>query len=196
MCDFEKAQRNGAKLVWPELDVRGCMFHMIKALREHTSTKIKKDKRYNIIFKMFTRLPLLPLNRIMKGYQELLNLIQKKKFKKVFVKFLTYFDLVWIKRYPKNEWAVSDLQFRTNNHLEGTNNLIKKIIPRNPAPFKFLKGLLDLISRTTNRLFSDIQRSSQQTDKSKLTIPFETALVLLDNDEINEIEFLMMLAKV
>lgn len=196
MSDFEIAQRKAARKVWPQIDVRGCLFHMNKAIRDKAKGMIRKNPKNCFILKMFMRLPLLPAKHIYKGFNAIVNYIKRQKVFKVFSKFISYFAKTWFKRYSVKEWSVSDLQYRTNNHLEGTNNLVKRKIKRNPSPWDFLQGLLNLASDTTSSLYSDLQRSSQQIDRSRLTAPFQTALALLKDKEINEFNFLVRLAKI
>jgi hypothetical protein len=203
MSDFERALRNAIKVIFPSTKLLGCNFHHLQALRrramktEGLSTKIYKNSQHHYILKMFMRISLLPIERINTGLQQLKRYIASMPdILMDFHEFTLYYEETWHKLYSKSDWCVSDAFRRTNNNLEGLNSYIKKLIPRNPSPYKFLDSILDLSYEVSSSLSSASNELFVAKDRSKLTNKLHQTLQKLSNEEISELTFLKILAKI
>nr|CAC37683.1 putative recombinase [Chironomus tentans] len=203
MMDFEKALRNAVKQVFRGIKIQGCNFHHLQALRkramktEGLSTKIFKNSQHHYILKMFMRISLLPITHIDDGLDQLKRYISSMPdISDDFQQFIIYYEKTWYEVYKKHDWSVSDAFRRTNNNIEGLNSYIKKLIPRNPSPYKFLDSLLDLAYETSSSLSSAFKELSVTKDRSKLTKKLHETLEKLRNDEISELTFLKIMAKI
>lgn len=196
MCDYEKGLRNSLVKVWPNIEVNGCLFHFSKALREHAkeikelSTKIKNGTIHHKTLLLFSRLALLPLDRIDKGIESLKNYISlNSELKTDFVIFIDYFEKTWLKRYKKEDWCVATCPRRTNNNVEGHNKFIKMKIPLNPSPWSFIDGLIDLVYDSLALVAAE-KRNSVRIDRSKISDKLKHNLIELQEKRINELEYL------
>jgi hypothetical protein len=147
--------------------------------------------------KMFRRLCLVPMDRVEFAYEQLKEHIESMEHvAENFAEFLKYFENVWMKRYMPDEWVVSDIMIRSNNHLEGFNRSIKTRMPRNPSPYIFLDVILSLAYDSSASYQSLMcNRSQSQPDRSLVTVPFQRALAKLNSCEIIELEFLELMAE-
>ncbi|KAG5666705.1 hypothetical protein PVAND_014720 [Polypedilum vanderplanki] len=204
MVDFEQAIRKALVNVWPLINVRGCYFHYSQAIRRKAlnftelSRKITRSSEHKTILNLFKQLSLLPINRVQVAYNTLLDYIQSKPLvAKDFESFIDYFNKTWFKRYSLEDWNVSDLFYRTNNHTEGHNNFLKQTIKQNPPPFTFLKSLLDLAYDASSDFLNDKSMNIQTSkDRSLISERLKKALESLNNGKNNEIKFLQLRQKI
>lgn len=203
MMDFEKAMRNAIQKLFPGIIVRGCNFHFTQALRrkaiqiESLSRNIFHNSQHHQALKMFMRLSLLPLERVENGISQLKEYVSSiPEIEDDFQSFIIYFDKTWLQKYEIEDWCVSDATRRTNNNIEGLNSYIKKLMPRNPQPYTFLDCLLHLAYETSSAVSSAIEKPQTIKDRSKITKELKKCLLLLNNEEITEIEYLKRLAKI
>lgn len=201
MVDFEKGLRNAAKKIFPNIKLQGCNFHHVQALRrrakktEGLSTKIMYKSQHHFI--LFMRISLLPIRRINNGFIQLINYIATMPDIEVdFQEFIEYYETTWFERYKKQDWCVSNAFRRTNNNIEGINSYIKKLIPRHPSPYIFLDRLLDLSYETSSSFSSASNTGFKPKDRSKLTKTLNIPLQKLNNNEISELDFLKILARI
>jgi hypothetical protein len=204
MCDFEIAMRRALVEVWRGVNVVGCHFHFCQALRrkaaslQSLSIKILEDCAHRSVLHMYMRLPLLPTERIDAGYHALVEYTNSiPRLARDFAAFNDYFESTWRRRYPKEEWGVSEYPRRTNNHIEGYNNFIKLTFPKNPDPWSFLDRIGSLAYDASASYHSHLRRNVVQfADRSNLTVPFREALRDLTANRINEFEFLRVLSEI
>jgi len=121
MTDFEPALRNALKKVFPNININGCSFHRLQALRRNAmktqglSTKIFKNSQHHFVLKMFMRISLLPLTRIDGGLKQIKRYIASMPdIKRDFRQFIKYYEYTWFTLYKKQDWCVSDTLRRTN----------------------------------------------------------------------------------
>lgn len=205
MSDFEKAMRRALIKVWPNINMDGCNFHFTQALHrkattmENLSTKISGNSTHHKVLLMFMRLSLLPIDRLERGYNALKEYIASQNdLSQDYCEFIAYFERTWLKRFPPQEWCVSHARFRTNNHTEGYNRYIKQCIQRNPSPWQFLDGLIDLAFEASSSVQADkIRRTPLKIkDRSKLSQPLKKALSELEQGKTDEFGFINVLARV
>lgn len=200
MSDFERASRQAANSVWPDIELIGCNFHFCQALRRKASSlpelcsKIRGQTLHHTTLKLFMRLSLLPLESVFDGLDALKLFLAEKGVAADFHRFLNYFERVWLRHYEPSTWCVSVRKRRTNCNLEGYNAFIKQKIHRNPSPWVFVNAILDLAYDASSKLERDLTQRTQRADRSRLTKPMEANLKLLEDGEISIIEFLQAMA--
>ncbi|XP_070504252.1 uncharacterized protein [Chironomus tepperi] len=201
--DFEMAMRNAVRNIWPQINVSGCNFHFCQALRRKASTidylfeAIERSPKHKEILMMFMRSSLLPLEMVYDGIDAIKNVIENdSELLESYQEFINYFNYTWINRYPPTEWCVSGQRYRTNNHVEGYNSKIKKWIPINPSPFKFLESLQDLAYDADAEFQNAKLKSIVYKDSSRLTPHLHALLPKLQEGIIDELEFVSMMASV
>jgi len=200
LADFEPAMRNAIRYVWPNIEMRGCNFHLCQAFMRNArkiaslSKKIKQKKKFphHRVLIQFMRLSLLPENRVENGIKALISFINNNiELAEDFKPFIKYFQHTWTQRYSIKDWNVSNCRYRTNNVVEGYNSKVKKWIPLNPSPWDFMEALLDLAIDADSSYENSRQKEIvSDTDLSKLTPALQRALSKLNNNEINELQFL------
>jgi hypothetical protein len=201
-CDFELAMRSALKAVHPDIRTVGCNFHFCQALHREAqrdaflSTNVTGPTPQHETLLMFMRLSLLPIDRVDAGFRMLIDYINvTPPLLNHFRDFIVYFQNTWFNRYPKEEWCVSDRNRRTNNHMEGYNMAIKATINNNPSPYDFCDGLLDLAFDASAKYQADLLRhAAPPPDRSNITDVLRVALRELAANDINELQFLRLLA--
>lgn len=206
--DFEQSIRAAVRSVWAAAVITGCNFHFCQAVEKNASqtaglsgAKLETGSTYRKCLLMFMRLSLLPLNCLTAGYNALLGHLHTLEAEvddfdaSDFDEFIDYFDRVWLNRFAPETWCVSDRDRRTNNNVEGHNRWIKEVIDNNPSPWEFLEGIRDLMV-AANAKFTRDRRTNAVTPQSlsRLSEPLEEALGRLNNKEIDELEFLKIMA--
>jgi hypothetical protein len=145
---------------------------------------------------MFMRLALLPLDRVLAGFEALKTWLQKKQIEEDFTVFLQYFEKVWIRHNSPATWCVSARKRRTNCNIEGYNRFVKQRISRNPSPWHFLASLQDLALDASSKLQNDIKNKKKPKDRSHLSTALALNLEKLNLGAIDELQFLdLMKAK-
>lgn len=101
MTDYEDGMRLAIRTHWPNAEIHGCWFHLIRAvIRRANKSGMKHLLMYNdnakIIMKGLISIPLLPAHRIQEGYECILQFTRKKKLQKRFTHLLAYFSRYWL----------------------------------------------------------------------------------------------------
>lgn len=197
--DFEMGMRNAVKNVWMDINVFGCNFHYCQALRRNAmdflQDRIENSPKHKEILLMLMRSSLLPLDMLHDGINAIKSFIENDPvLSEDFKYFMEYFDFTWKERYPPEEWCVSGQKYRTNNHIEGYNNKIKKWIPLNPSPWKFLDALQDLAYDADSDLENAKSKGIIYKDVSRLTPHLNELLPQLEEGIIDELEFMSKMA--
>ena len=116
------------------------------------------------------------------------------RLRKDFKKFINYFELTWFGRFIPSDWCVGNLKRRTNNNIEGYNRFVKDYIPRKPAPYVFLDGLLNLAHDASSKFEADRQQNPQIVDRSQITGLLDKCTKDLEEGRISELMFIKKLA--
>jgi MULE transposase domain len=160
MLDFEQATINAARVIWKDITIHGCYFHFCQALWKNAVDKIKMQKRKAekcSIVKMYMRLALLPLDKIIEGIDAILEVQRAKHLSTEFEIFHTYFVKQWVAK--QSGWCVYGLKIRTNNTMETYNHAIKVFCQRQPNVYIFLDSLLDMVYETELTLLADMKKA-------------------------------------
>lgn len=147
MIDYEASMRKAVRVVWENASLKGCYFHFTQAIRRRVNSikalsyLVKSDANAFKIYKMFMKLPLLPLEKIESGLQTILKFQDDLKLSKNFKSFNNYFISTWVKKFSYSSFCVSKEKNKTNNYTESYNAKIKKYIQKNPSVYSFLGKL-------------------------------------------------------
>jgi hypothetical protein len=138
MCDFEKGMRKGVKKVWRLCELKDCYFHYAQASRRKAKSLMKgylcSNKKVIKITRMFIRLPLLPQNKIIQGFEKIKKFQAKEEIQEIFKEFNEYFEKNWLNAIK----SCGNEEYRTNNICENFNSKLKRKIQRNPSCLRFL----------------------------------------------------------
>ncbi|KAK3929514.1 Granzyme-like protein 2, partial [Frankliniella fusca] len=151
MTDFERGQQNAWESVFPDCDLRGCLFHLVKAFVQEAlelglrqSLNIPEVRR---IFELYCSLPLLPVENIRDGYlivlQESRN--EGRAIFRICRQFSAYVLRSWIMDPDRLRWmSVHGSIHRTNNASESHNRTLKDTVTVHPNIYLFINALLKL----------------------------------------------------
>ncbi|XP_063442112.1 uncharacterized protein LOC134722421 [Mytilus trossulus] len=128
--DFECASRNAVSHVFPNAELKGSLFHYAKAIWKKTQeyglqTQYKDVPDVNKLVRRAAALTLLPLDRVEDYW---LHALENAPQSDACTKLTDYIVLTWLEgRYPQPTWNHHQTEGpRTNNHLEGWHNKLKK----------------------------------------------------------------------
>ena len=140
--DFEKASMGAWRDSFPDIKIRGCLFHYKQAIvKKLASLNLKsffcKNPSANCFFNLFMGLGFLPQNKMIETFQLLSsaqfgNDIQMSNIRK----FLRYFERTWLIDTSVINWF--DAECLTNNFSETFNKQLKhtfKVHHANPWVF-------------------------------------------------------------
>lgn len=102
MTDFEEGLRLGCKRSWPNFILRGCWFHLCRALIRKSNKLgmkklIKSTPLAKFILKALMSLPLLPNDKLVEGYDIIKEFALKQNLPQ-FPVFFKYFEDYWLKK--------------------------------------------------------------------------------------------------
>lgn len=131
--DFDKAQRNAAKSVFPSTRLHGCAFHLMKACKKHFKDVVtihapKKNLKFSSTARILIWDMVTAASR--EDFLESLRALRSFCVDNGIGPFFNYFHRQWVVAGTEPElWATYELteedrKHRTNNHLEvRTKNL-------------------------------------------------------------------------
>lgn len=102
MTDYEEGMRSAISNHWKGVEIRGCWFHLCRALWRR-ACKLGMSRKYlqknsdaMQILKRLMCLPLVPANRIDEGFRTIKSFARKKKLSTRYSKFFVYFERYWL----------------------------------------------------------------------------------------------------
>lgn len=105
MTDYECGMRIALREIYPDAKLLACWFHYCQAIRRKCSkivgflVMLQKNKAAEKLFLKFLALPLLPAGKIREAFELLkLNANTLENKKKLFPRFLKYFEYQWLNR--------------------------------------------------------------------------------------------------
>ncbi|KAJ8672227.1 hypothetical protein QAD02_003486 [Eretmocerus hayati] len=152
IADFEEAMEIAWGNIYPEAKLTGCYFHFTQAILRNAIAKgaatrrnLKDNPQRHLIIRMVMALALLPSDTIVKTYEAIKKLAQKK-FGTYFNAFFTYFEEYWIKRRGVERFCVYGKLDRTNNEQESMHRVLNFLFKhRRPHPWQFIEFHLDVV---------------------------------------------------
>lgn len=157
MMDFELAERNSLKKIFPNVNIFGCYFHYAKCLLKNAvkcgfalkmGNKMKRPYEHYFL-RQFMALSLLPQDKIASAYRKL-----RKSAELTFPgnpglkKFLRYYERMWMSpnsRYKIHDFCVHGQKRRTNNVVENFHSRLSILFRKKPSPRDFIRGLITLM---------------------------------------------------
>jgi hypothetical protein len=103
-------------------------------------------------------------------------------------------DLVQVVHYLQRQRRI--LQLLRGKYQQVFNNRLKHAIPRNPSPWIFLERLADICLEVTAEYDADVANNAPPApDRSYLSESLAVTLDLLNNGQIDNLEFLRMMSE-
>lgn len=95
--------RSAIREYWPNVDIRGCWFHLKRAInRKCRSFGLKRtiDQNGNAkkVKEMLVSIPLLPSTQIHEGYACIKKFARERQLGKRFANLFSYFQRYWLKQ--------------------------------------------------------------------------------------------------
>lgn len=152
MFDYEKASKNAALKVFPDVKIKGCHTHYSDSLwrkAKKLDLEKKNAKWPKKIVGLCCVLPLLPNNHIREGWEyikEKAAKIQDLMKKKNLTTFVNYFESYWLKNDGFiNSWCVFGERHRSTNQVEAWHmNLNQSCKTRkNVSIMQFFKAMAE-----------------------------------------------------
>lgn len=106
--DYELAMRNALKKLFPGADMIACYFHYTQALNRKASQlrgvmdEINKDALAKSIYQRTMCLPLLPADRILAAFKDLVSEVKNLEDPVAFKPFLEYVHAQWMQKVRRN----------------------------------------------------------------------------------------------
>lgn len=186
-CDFEMAQINAVKSIYPNASVTGCYFHYIKNVwKKAVELNFPSTAGRKNIVRMAANLPLLPTNLIVNGWQ---SIVAEAPSCEEFENFKTYMEKYWL----KNPAMISCCRqrHRTTNALEAWHRRLNIRMQHKPTLILFLYLLKKEAKFQNLKVTHSIFESG---NRKKADIIFDRKYHLeinsLNNGDINVIQFL------
>ncbi|XP_020915135.2 uncharacterized protein LOC110252639 [Exaiptasia diaphana] len=128
ITDFEKAAWKSCRRVFPNITMRGCVFHLVQAVYRKVQelglqvAYANDDSTYILIRKLMA-LPFLPTDCIRRNLRRL-----KDDATPELRQLVDYFEDNWLASpvSTKDNWCVFKEAIRTNNDIEGWHNALNK----------------------------------------------------------------------
>ena len=169
-ADFERAIHLAAQQVWPQIDVRGCRFHLgqnwWRAIQKFHLAEIYKDKNHEDIalLKYVFGLPFLSKEDVEDGFTALMELKPATKEMDDFFDYLLENYIVENSLFPPHLWAdMSFTQPRTTNCCEAFHSKFNaEFNASNPNIYNFIETLKYVQAMTYIKLRSHQDKTQKE----------------------------------
>lgn len=216
LSDFEVGLQNSVKIVFPNIEVHGCLFHLSQSVHRKICElglkgRYNTDKTFQLKIKSFCALAFIPESDVVLAFEGLTDDIDIPS------EFVTYFESTYIgsiqgrgnrqKRssptFPIQTWNVTkrvaaDLP-RSNNSIEGFHSALKSsITSTHPNIWKLCTSMKGECSRSETKNLHRL-RGDQIVQKKtyvQLTERIKRVLSQYDPTNCNVRDFLTNLANV
>ena len=144
-CDFERAISNAAKKVFPNINIRYCIWHYKRNLEVQKNklcyNEVEGDNEIYIYYKAITNFPFINPDYIIDIFNKIKKICDEKKYKN-FHNFLDYFKNTYLLSYDVKNWNYYDnIEHLTNNASESFNNYLNNLFSKKPTFFKLIYTL-------------------------------------------------------
>ncbi|KAK3087679.1 hypothetical protein FSP39_009092 [Pinctada imbricata] len=124
VADFETGLWQVLQLVYPGIDIKGCVFHFTQAVwrriqEEGLSTAYRENDSLHRYLRQLMSLPFLPAAQIRETFTNLQTMANTDNLRAV----VNYMDRQWFRNsvIRVELWSVFQLSVRTNNDVEGSS---------------------------------------------------------------------------
>ena len=145
VMDFEAGMWGGIRLAFPEISIKGCVFHWVQAVWRHVQgmglqEAYNKDEGTHTFLRRLMALPFVPHEHILRLFLRISSEAPDGRLKDI----CTYIHDTWISSniWPPSSWSVFQQNIRTNNDVEGWHNKINRKAGRGQIQFYLLVELL------------------------------------------------------
>ena len=134
LTDFELATIQGIELAFPTTEVKGCFFHFAQALNRKISTlglqvAYREDQAVSSFVRQTVALAFVPLRFVRLAWQGIK--MTSPNIPNI-DDFITYFEETWLvgnfTPSLSNVYYMDTSSPRTNNHVEGWHNKLKRVV--------------------------------------------------------------------
>ena len=168
-CDFERAISKAAKTIFPNTNIKYCIWHYKKSLEIKKNklcyNEVKNNNNIFIYYKAISNLPFINPEYIFDIYV----IIKIKSIKNnycQFLKFLEYFYKTYLIDYDMKIWNYyNNIEHITNNASESLNNYLNNLFPTIPSYYE----LIDKLNKLEHLPYYDYQRKIRGIWKIKKT---------------------------
>jgi len=157
-CDFERDISKAAKTIFPNTNIKYCIWHYKKSLEIKKNklcyNEVKNNNNIFIYYKAISNLPFINPEYIFDIYV----IIKIKSIKNnycQFLKFLEYFYKTYLVGYDIKIWNYyNNMEHITNNASESLNNYLNNLFPTKPSFYE----LIDKLNELEHLSYYDYQR--------------------------------------
>ena len=157
-CDFERGISNAAEKVFPNSNIKYCIWHYKRALEKQKNklcfNEVDDNKDLYIYYKFISNLSFINPKYIYDIYNKILVECYEHNYVQ-FLVFLEYFKNTYLIRYETKYWNYyNNVEHITNNASESYNNYLKSLFPKKPTFYKLLYKLQE----EESLLYNDYER--------------------------------------
>ena len=132
LSDFELAIKQAVELSFPVTEFRGCYYHFSQALMRKfqnlgLQVAYREVQEVNQFLRRTAALAFVPVRYVRLAWQALkANAPDQPRMEE----FIRYFEDTWlVGQFSLTQWNVfANSSFRTNNHVEGWHNRLKRVV--------------------------------------------------------------------
>ena len=137
-CDFKISIANAAESAWPDISIKKCYYHfsqnLMRYIQQNFLSEYNDSEDAQILHKKCQFLAFIPVDFVPKVF----NLLKKDSKPRFFNRFINYFEKNYIKKNIESWNYFNQLDHRTNNAVEGYNNMLNSTFNAKPTLFKLL----------------------------------------------------------
>lgn len=206
-CDFELGLINAVKELFPQCEIRGCLFHLNQSVFRKLqslglSTLYFNDKKFAKSIRRINALPLLPIYLINDTFENLSDEIRTECNENTEIdsinQLINYYYETYVKDgavFPKEQWNQYRELRRTNNEVEGFYKKFDQLFNTDHPQFYDVINKIKGIQEENERTFNDLKERGffepKKVDRySKLNDQLVELWDELDNENITPLNFL------